>query len=150
MGDSRFAFTELGGLERGSKTGASWRALPVPTSGWRCCGFWADGEKALYALGPDHGFYRSTDAGKTFTPIATPLGKLTTFISMQRRGEQLYLLADDPMAVASTPQRSLLTSVDDGLTWTPYATLPGGTSALAPVESDLLVVGTGGLLMRLR
>jgi photosystem II stability/assembly factor-like uncharacterized protein len=149
--DSRFAFTELGGLERGSKTGASWQALPLPAADWRCCAFWADGGKALYALGPDHGFYRSTDGGKTFSPIATPLGKLTTFISMLRRGEQLYLLADDPMSPASsTPQRSLLTSVDDGLSWTLYATLPGGTAALAPVESDILVVGAGGLVMRLR
>jgi photosystem II stability/assembly factor-like uncharacterized protein len=148
VGNNRFAFSELGRLERGSKTGASWHALPPPIAGWRCCAFWADGARALYGLGPNHGFFRSTDAGKSFSPIATPLGKFTTFIALQRRGDLLYLLSDDPMLASS--QRTVLTSDDDGLTWTTYATLPWDATAFAIVESDLLVVGTNGLVMRLR
>jgi photosystem II stability/assembly factor-like uncharacterized protein len=148
VGSDRFAFTELGVLERGSRTGASWQALPVPVAGWRCCSFWADGASAIYGLGPNHGLFRSTDGGRSFAPTATPLGNLTTFVAMQRRGEQLFLTAGDPML--SSQQQTVLTSIDDGLTWSVYATLPWGTTAIAPIENDLLVVGTGGLVMRLR
>ncbi|HET6151103.1 MAG TPA: hypothetical protein VFH68_26440 [Polyangia bacterium] len=148
VGSDRFAFTELGVLERGSKTGASWQALPPPVAGWRCCSFWADGSTTLYGLGPNHGLYRSTDGGRSFAPIPTPLGNLTTFVALRRRGEQLFLTAGDPML--SSQQQTVLTSSDDGLTWTSYATLPWGATAIAPVENDLLVVGTGGLVVRLR
>ncbi len=155
VGDGRYASTELGRLERGSKTGASWQALTPPAAGWRCCGFWADGTLALWALGPNHALLRSTDAGRTFQPIATPLGKLATFIAMQRRDDQLYLLADDPMSPSSstptaTSQRVLLSSSDDGVTWTTYATVPWPASALGLVEKDLLIFGANGLLLRLR
>ena len=147
VGSDRFAFSELGVLERGSKTGASWQALPPPVPGWRCCSFWADGTTALYGLGPNHGFFRSTDGGRSFTPVATPLGNLATFVTLRRRGEQLFVTAGDPML--SSQQQTVLTSADEGLTWTTYATLPWGATAMAAVENDLLVVGTGGLVVRL-
>ena len=148
VGAARYAFTELGRLERGSKTGASWRPLAPPAPGWRCCAFWADGALALYALGPNHALFRSTDAGRSFQPIATPLGKLTTFLALHRRGDRLYLLADDPLSAPQ--QRTLLTSDDDGLTWRTYAWLPWGATALGTVESDLMVIGGNGLVVRLR
>ena len=149
VGDARYAFTDLGRLERGSKTGASWRPLAPPAPSWRCCAFQADGALALYALGPNHSLFRSIDAGRSFQPIATPLGKLTTFMALHRRRDQLYLLADDPLSGAAQ-QRTLLTSDDDGLTWKTYAMLPWGATAIGSVESDLLVIGTNGLVMRLR
>jgi photosystem II stability/assembly factor-like uncharacterized protein len=148
VGDTRYAFTELGRLERGSKTGASWRPVAPPAPSWRCCAFWADGASGLYAIGPNHALFRSTDAGQSFQPIATPLGKLTTFMALHRRGDQLYLLADDPLSAAQ--QRTLLTSDDSGLTWRTYATLPWGATALGTVESDLMIVGANGLMLRLR
>ncbi len=150
--NERFAFSETGRLERGSKTGASWQGLTPPAAGWHAGVFWADGAAALWALGPSHGLYRSTDAGKTFQAIATPLGKSTTFIAMRRREEQLYLLADDPSLSAPGPstQVTLLVSSDEGLNWSTYATVPWGGVALGTVEKDLLIVGANGLVVRLR
>ncbi|HXJ22505.1 MAG TPA: hypothetical protein VMT03_19970, partial [Polyangia bacterium] len=155
----RFSFTETGRLERGSKTGASWQGLAPPVPAWRAGAFWSEGTLALWALGPNHGLYRSTDAGKTFQPVVTPLGKNTTFIAMRRREDQLYLLADEssatpasssPLAPAApSTQITVLVSSDEGLSWSPYATVPAGGVALGVVEKDLLIVGANGQVMRL-
>ena len=160
ISNDRFSFTDNGRLERGSKTGASWQGVAPPVPAWRAGAFWSEGTLALWALGPNHGLFRSTDAGKTFQPIVTSLGKSTTFIAMHRREDQLYLLADDPSA-SPTPSASLsapapatqltvLVSSDEGLSWSSYATVPAGGTALGVVEKDLLIVGANGQVMRLR
>jgi photosystem II stability/assembly factor-like uncharacterized protein len=153
IGNDRFSFTETGRLERGSKTGASWQGLTPPVPAWRAGAFWSEGTLALWALGPNHGLYRSTDAGKTFQAIVTPLGKSTTFIAMRRREDQLYLLADDPLAsptpLAPSAQLTVLVSSDEGLSWSPYATVPAGGVALGVVEKDLLIIGANGQVVRL-
>jgi photosystem II stability/assembly factor-like uncharacterized protein len=152
IGKDRFSFTENGRLERGSKTGASWQGLAPPVAGWRTGAFWSEGSLALWALGPNHGLFRSTDAGKTFQPIPTTLGKSTTFIAMRRREDQLYLLADDPSLSAPAPstQLTVLVSSDEGLSWSPYAMVPAGGVALGVVEKDLLIIGANGQIVRLR
>jgi photosystem II stability/assembly factor-like uncharacterized protein len=153
-GTDRFAVTQVGRLERGSKTGASWQPVAPPSAapGAGCCAYWADGPAALYAFGPNHAFFRSQDAGRSFQPVATPLSNRTTFIALYRqraKGGALFVLAQDPNP-PNPSATTLLRSLDDGASFTTYALLPEGCTTLATVERGLLVVGTNGLIVSLR
>ena len=162
-GNDRYAVTQFGRLERGSKTGAGWQPVAPPASaGAGCCAYWADGTSALYAFGANraHAFFRSRDGGRSFQPLTTSLSSRTSFIAMHRRGDELFLLAQDPDAPEAPnaphaanpmePFTTLLRSNDDGATWTTQADLPWTCTALGTVEGGLLGVGADGLIVRLR
>ena len=149
-GTDRFAVTQLGRLERGSKTGASWQPVTPPSAapGTGCCAYWADGTTGLYAFGPNHAFFRSKDAGRSFQPVATGLSNRASFIALHRHGGALFVLAQD--ANPLQPSTTLLRSLDDGASFATYALLPAGCTTLGTVDGGLLAVGANGLIVSLR
>lgn len=83
----------------------------------------------------ENGLTRSTDAGRTWTPVTTPLPL------------RLLAFADDTRVAAAGPGRRVATSSVAGISWQSRGSVGGRPHALTtPSGREILAVADSGLL----
>lgn len=86
----------------------------------------------------ENGLTRSTDAGRTWTPVTTPMPL------------QLLAFADNTRVAAAGPDRRVATSSDAGISWQSRGSVGGRPHAFSapttPTGREILAVTDSGLL----
>ena len=104
---------DSGGVFRSDDGGATWiktnAERKVRQRAWYYTRIFADPKDANAIYVTNVGFFRSTDAGKTFKPISVPHGD----------NHDLWIASSDPKRMIESNDGGATVTTDGGITWTP-------------------------------
>jgi photosystem II stability/assembly factor-like uncharacterized protein len=121
---------EGGGLYVSNDAGATWAQISKDTRlwgrGWYFCKIAVDTKNADIVYVPNTALYRSTDGGKSFTPIKGAPGGDDY--------QEIWIDPDDPTRMITGSDQGAVVSVDNGATWSSWYNQP--TAQIYHVAAD--------------
>lgn len=119
-----------GGLYVSNDAGATWTQVSKDNRlwgrGWYFCKLAVDPQNADIVYVPNTALYRSTDGGKSFTPIKGAPGGDDYM--------ELWIDPDEPTRMIASADQGAIVSVDNGATWSSWYNQP--TAQLYHVAAD--------------
>ncbi len=119
-----------GGLYVSNDAGATWTQVSKDNRlwgrGWYFCKLAVDPQNADIVYVPNTALYRSTDGGKSFTPIKGAPGGDDYM--------ELWIDPDEPTRMIASADQGAVVSVDNGATWSSWYNQP--TAQLYHVAAD--------------